>query len=72
MTLEGGEESFQKGERDDFSIILHSSILPLSIVTLSHDNSGPYPEWHVDRVAVESKSTGEVYFFDCGQYVFSL
>lgn len=68
IALSGGDECFQEGEEDAFPITLPHSLLPLSSLTLSHDNTGPYPEWHVDRVAVENRNTGESYVFQCGRW----
>ena len=68
IALSGGDECFQEGEEDVFPITLPHSLLPLSSLTLSHDNTGPYPEWHVDRVAVENSSTRESYMFQCGRW----
>ena len=59
--LRGDEEDFQEGEVDTFPIFLRTSHLPLHTLTLSHGNTGPYPEWHVDKVAIDNGRTGETY-----------
>ena len=68
VALGGGDEYFQEGEEDSFPISLPCLFLPLCSLTLSHDNTGPYPEWHVQKVAVENRNTGECFAFNCGRY----
>ena len=61
--------NFEQGECDVFPGVL----VPVSVggalegVTLSHDGSNPYPEWHLERVELSCASLQQEYHCHCGK-----
>ncbi|CAG0915928.1 unnamed protein product [Notodromas monacha] len=47
----------------------HKNLGVLSSLTIGHDNSGMYPNWHVDHVLVRNEVTGHTYVFSCGRWL---
>ena len=62
-------DNFEQGEEDVFEVSLPSDMGTVTAVTIGHDNTRPYPEWHLDRMEMESGCGGERYLFPCGRYV---
>ena len=38
-------------------------------IRLSHDNSGPNPEWYLESLKIEIPSRDEKYFFPCNRWL---
>jgi len=62
-------DNFEQGEEDIFEVSLPSDMGTITAITIGHDNTNPYPEWHLDRVEMESGCGGERCMFPCGRYV---
>ena len=66
----GGPEHFERGEVDMFPLPLGGQQLgEVEAVSLSHDGSGPYPNWHVERLTLEQPTSGKAYTFTCNRSV---
>ncbi len=61
-------ENFEQGERDVFTVSL-PDLGTITAVTVSHDGTGPYPEWHLDRMEMRNRRSGEHYTFPCSRWV---
>ncbi len=61
-------ENFEQGECDVFGVSL-PDLGTITAVTVSHDGTGPYPEWHLDRMEMRNRRSGEHYAFPCSQWV---
>ena len=61
--------NFEQGECDVFRGVL----IPAGIgghveaITVSHDGSNPYPEWHLERVELECARLQQTYLCPCGR-----
>lgn len=59
LWLEDRPEYFERGQVDEFRVTLPQSIgSNVTGLTVGHDNSNPYPEWHLDHVELLSESLG--------------
>ena len=60
--------NFEQGEHDVFpGVVLPGDIGQVHHVTVSHDNTNPYPDWHLDRIKLVNDITGEEYLAECGR-----
>ena len=62
--------NFEQGECDIFpNVPIPVTVQGGSIesITLAHDNTNPYPDWHVDEVVLINHYTGEEYLATCGK-----
>ena len=48
--LEGGD--FERGRTDIFNVEVAKKLSPLSRIDIGHDNSGPGPGWHLNKVSI--------------------
>lgn len=57
--LEDRPEYFERGQEDEFTLQL-PAIVGSSVtgITVGHDNSNPYPEWHLDYIELTSEELG--------------
>lgn len=44
-------------------------IFQVERIRLSHDNSGPNPEWYLESLKIEIPSRGEKYMFPCNRWL---
>ena len=59
LWLEDRPEYFERGQVDEFRVKLPRSIgLSVTGLTVGHDNSNPYPEWHLDYIELLSEDLG--------------
>lgn len=49
--------------------ILFSELLQVDRIRLSHDNSGPNPEWYLESLRIEIPSRDEKYMFPCNRWL---
>ena len=62
--------NFEQGEHDIFcGIEVPGWLGVLEAVTVSHDGSGPYPDWHLEKVELKNSLTGEDYQCQCDRFV---
>ncbi len=61
--------NFEQGERDVFRGVLFPTSIGGSIqaVTLSHDGTNPYPEWHLEGVELCNHGLQQEYHCHCGR-----
>ena len=61
--------NFEQGECDIFPNVPIPVTQEDSVesITLAHDNTNPYPDWHVDKVVLLNHDTGEEYLAECGK-----
>ena len=62
-------DNFEQGEEDVFTVSLPTDVGPIMAITMAHDNTQPYPDWHLDRITMESECGQEKYTFPCGRYI---
>ena len=62
-------DNFEQGEEDVFTVSLPSDMGAITAITVGHDNTQPYPDWHLDHITMESGCGQEKYTFPCGRYV---
>ena len=46
-----------------------SELLQVERIRLSHDNSGPNPEWYLESLRIEIPSRDEKYMFPCNRWL---
>ena len=46
-----------------------SELLQVERIRLSHDNSGPNPEWYLESLKIEIPSRDEKYMFPCNRWL---
>ena len=71
LPLDNSIDNFEQGERDSFLLSL-PDISPVIAITVAHDNTNPYPEWHLDRVQLEPtcpQLEPTSYVFPCNQWL---
>ena len=61
-------ENFEQGEQDVFSISL-PDLGTITAITINHDGTGPYPEWHLDKIEISNKHSRELYLFQYSQWL---
>ena len=49
--------------------IYTSGLLQVERIRLSHDNSGPNPEWYLESLRIEIPSRDEKYMFPCNRWL---
>ena len=49
--------------------IFQSELLQVERIRLSHDNSGPNPEWYLESLRIEIPSRDEKYMFPCNRWL---
>ena len=62
--------NFEQGECDIFPnvpIPITTQGGSIESITLAHDNTNPYPDWHLDKVVLINHHTGEEYIATCGK-----
>lgn len=61
--------NFEQGEEDVFAgvEVRGCDVGSVEGVTLSHDGTGPYPDWHVRSVRLINTVTGQKYEFPCNR-----
>ena len=64
--LEGGK--FERGRTDIFNVEVAHKLSPLSHIEIGHDDSGPGPGWHLDKVMVNCPSAGIEQWFMCQKW----
>ena len=53
IPLGDGVANFEQGEHDVFrDVCVCDGVGPVEAVTVCHDGSRPYPDWHLERVTV--------------------
>lgn len=59
--------NFEQGEEDVFTgvEVQGGGLESVEGVTLSHDGTGPYPDWHVQTVSLTNTRTGREYRCQC-------
>ncbi len=65
--------NFERGECDIFRDVNIPTSIGSSVeaVSVSHDGSHPYPEWHLEKVVLKSNTTREEYHCHCERWVWS-
>lgn len=60
--------NFERGECDVFrGVLIPTSVGgALEAMTVSHDGSNPYPEWHLERVELFNTQLQQEYHCQCG------
>ena len=61
--------NFEQGECDVFRGVLIPASVGRTVkrVTVSHDGSNPYPEWHLERVELVNSALEQEYHCHCGR-----
>ena len=61
--------NFEQGECDIFPNIHVPVTVGDSVesITIAHDNTNPYPDWHLDKVLLINQVTGAEYLATCGK-----
>ena len=68
IPLGGNIANFEQGECDIFNeIIIPTKIGKVEAITVSHDGTNPYPEWHLEKVILKNVTLREEYQFHCGR-----
>ena len=44
-------------------------LIQVERIRLSHDNSGPNPEWYLEFLRIEIPDRNEKYFFPCNRWL---
>ncbi|KAL5006870.1 hypothetical protein ScPMuIL_015676 [Solemya velum] len=65
----GNQKLYQRGQSDIFKI--HANCVgPLRKIRIEHDNTGMFPGWYLDRVAISDLQHPKwKYYFPCGQWL---
>jgi hypothetical protein len=72
VTLAGefGDSGVMEIPRGDNQVeITHSNLGPLTCLRIGHDNSGIAPSLLLEMVLVHNVTTGQIYRFNCGQWL---
>lgn len=73
IPLGDGVANFEQGEHDVFhNVAILEDIGCVERVTMGHDGSRPFPDWHLDRVTLVNETTGHKYmanFNRSGNYI---
>jgi len=64
IPLGDGIANFEAGEHDVFRNVC-DSVGPVEGVTVTHDGTRPFPDWHLSRVAVVDSDSGHKYIATC-------
>ncbi len=69
FTLGDNIADFERGECDVFPAVLIPTAIGncVEALTVSHDGTNPYPEWHLERVELVSSRLRLAYHFQCGR-----
>lgn len=69
FTLGDNIADFERGECDVFPGVLLPTAIGncVNALTVSHDGTNPYPEWHLERVELASSRLRLAYHFQCGR-----
>ena len=60
--------NFEQGECDVFKgVLVPTSIGTVEAVTVSHDGTNPYPDWHLEKILLKNTSTHDEYLCYCGK-----
>lgn len=59
---------FDRGRTDRFTVQT-MDVGKVERIRLSHDNSGPNPEWYLESLKIEIPSRDEKYFFPCNRWL---
>ncbi|KAF5404278.1 hypothetical protein PHET_02377 [Paragonimus heterotremus] len=59
---------FEKGAEDVFRVNF-ADVGVLYKLRISHDNSGPNPQWHLEKVVLTNLNTEEQYLFFCNRWL---
>ena len=52
-----------------YSVFIFLERLQVERIRLSHDNSGPNPEWYLESLRIEILSRDEKYMFPCNRWL---
>jgi len=69
LKLPGRLEAFDRGAHDTFTLRGLKGLGSIHKLTIGHDNSGPAPDWHLDRVVVTARRSGKTVVFPCHQWL---
>ncbi|KAG1662011.1 hypothetical protein FOA52_009500 [Chlamydomonas sp. UWO 241] len=67
IALDNPGNDFETGQLDVFEVS-GRNVGPMTKIRIGHDNAGFGAAWHLDRVTVENKATGQSVTFNCGRW----
>ncbi|XP_071500737.1 lipoxygenase homology domain-containing protein 1-like [Diadema antillarum] len=68
LELESRSDTFERGAADTFKVELSPVGKPFKL-RVWHDNGGRGPGWHLDKIVMESVSSGKTYVFPCQRWL---
>ena len=57
------KNALQRGSRDKIIIATNNNLGPINKIRLWHDNSGPSPDWYVNRIIIRDLQNNMQFFF---------
>ena len=68
IPLGGNIADFERGECDVFQgVLVPTRVGTIQGVTVSHDGTNPYPEWHLEKVELSNASLQLKFHCHCGR-----
>ncbi len=72
IPLGDGVTNFEAGEHDVFRDVCSSNVGDIEGITISHDGSRAFPDWHIARVAIIDNNTGHKHIAHYDRLVYSV